>query len=384
MALINAYPDVQLPEKSLALRDDVGIKGLHSEIPQKFHPHLQAYIESMILRRLLPGTRDIYLKCFKKFLAHHLQADINALSHRMLLNYFKAQSVKRTPAGLKQSMSAIKFYYEHTLGRHKMCFALAKDKKPSLFTLFLPFYDLRDLIHPIDSPGDKLLLFLVYHANIPLSKICKLPKDAYDIFQNQLCMSGNDEPAIQYFQGLVSECKEQYRQNTYLIENKGRAHSLSTLKRKIFRILAHYSMEDIYRKQYQQILHRAGFNVRTRAMYLNAFMKFLHHFNYKHPAFISDEEIRAYKLLLRKKSAWQQKNFVSSLKFFFEKVHKRPLSHQHAIRLASNMPKGDKAQRFAQEPLRYKHYKNYKHHKHTHIEIDTLCAFTAYRNHSPP
>jgi hypothetical protein len=233
MALINTYPVVQHAKKPMAFWRADGIKGLYSEVPQKFHSILQAYTASMILRRLLPGTRDIYLKSFKKFLTHRPQSDINALNHRMLLNYFKAQSVKISPAALKQNMAAIKSYYEHTLGRQKMNFALARGKRVSLFTLYLPFYDLKSSLIP---PNDKLLLFLVYYVNLRLSKICKLPKNSHDIFQHQLRLFRYDKQAIQYFQGLVSECNEQYHQNSYLIENNDKAHSLSTLKRKTFRI----------------------------------------------------------------------------------------------------------------------------------------------------
>jgi site-specific recombinase XerD len=302
------------------------------KLPSSFDPILKAYSESLILKRMSPRTCDIYMECFKIFLSHHPDSGINALSYHDLLNYLKAQAAQIHPTALKQTIAAIKFYYERTLGRDKMFFALAADRKVRLSILHLPFDDLKALIDGIDSPGDRLLLLLVYHANISLSEICDLPKDASAIFDSQYRMPGNDAEAIHYFKALVEECHNKYHLATHLIENHGEAHSVSTLKGKLYRILAHYRMEEIYRKQYEQILKRTDLSLRTRAMYLGAFMKFLEYFNYKHPALISDEDIRDYMILHREKSAAHQDNLVSSFKFFFEKIHGHTLSPKHVMR----------------------------------------------------
>lgn len=408
MALLSTYPVIHSDKERKANGMDAGIKGLDLDFSHKIYPILEAFTESMILKRLSPGTRKIYLQGFKRFLSHHTDSDINTLRYRELLRYVKAQAVIMHPTKLKQTISALKFYYERTLGRDKMSFALAKDKKASLFTLYLPFNDLKELINGIDSPGDKLLLFLVYHANFRLSDICRLPKEAKGIFEHLFHMPGNDERAIQYFQGLVAECNKQYNQNTYLFENNGHAHNTSTLKGKLFRILGHYRMEAIYRKQYQQILKHSEFSIRTRAMYLNAFMKFLKHFNYKHPAFITNEDIRAYRALHRKKSIAHQNIMVSSFKFFFDKVHKRPVSRQVLVRprkdlqvsaycsqsAHSAMPSTASIQgiRNHQSIIRIKTKGFSPHLKRDDLlkmasplkRRVALSSFTANRNHSPP
>jgi hypothetical protein len=375
---------------------------------------LKAFTASMILKGLSQATRKIYLEGLKRFLSHHADSDINTLRYRDLLRYVKAQAVIMHPTKLKQTISAIKFYYEHTLGRDKMLFARAKNKKASLFILYLPLYDLKELIDPIDSPGDKLLLFLVYHANFRLSDICRLPKEAKGIFEHHFHMPGNDERAIQYFQELVAECNTQYNQTTYLFENKGHAYHTSTLKNKLFRILGHYSLVDIYRKQYQQILKHTDFSVRTRAMYLNAFMELLKHFNYKHPAFICEEDIRAYRALHRKKSAAHQNAMISSFKFFLYKVHKHPVSRQALVRpcKAMHLPAfSAQSQHAAMQgsattpgKRNRQNRQNHKSLKSIHTKRDSpglkrddrfimasplrrrvaLSSYTAKRNHSPP
>jgi hypothetical protein len=365
----------------------------------------------MILKGLSQATRKIYLEGFKIFLSHHADSDINTLRYRELLHYVKAQAVIMHPTKLKQTISAIKFYYEHTLGRDKMFFALEKNRKASLSTLYLPFYDLKELIDGIDSPGDKLLLYLVYHANFRLSDICRLPKEAKGIFEHHFHMPGNHRQSIQYFQNLVAECNRQYNQTTYLFENKGHAYHTSTLKNKLFRILGHYSLVDIYRKQYQQILKHTDFSLRTRAMYLNAFMELLKHFNYKHPSFISDEDIRSYRTLHAKKSAAHQNTMISSFKFFFDKVHKRPDSHQTLVRpcKAMHLPAfSSQSQNAAMQGNAttpgLRNHQNHQSLKSIHTKRDSpglklddrfimasplrhrvaLSSYRAKRNHSPP
>lgn len=302
------------------------------ELPPSIQPYLKAYSESLILKRMSPRTCDIYMESFKRFLSHHTKSDINSISYHELLQYLKAQAGLMHPTTLKQTIAAIKFYYERTLGRDKMFFALAEHKKVSLSILYLPFSDLKELIDGIESPGDKLLLFLVYHANIKLRDICEISKEANDIFESHFHIPGHNREAINYFKSLVKECHKHYLLNNFLIENNGQAHSLTSLKGKIYRILAHYRMEDIYRKQYEQVLKQTDFSIKTRAMYLGTFMKFLKYFNYKHPAFISDEDIRDYMILHREKSAAHQDNLVSSFKFFFEKIHNHTLSQKHVVR----------------------------------------------------
>ncbi|WP_162198196.1 tyrosine-type recombinase/integrase [Geofilum rubicundum] len=328
---MSTYPVIHPNKERVAIGIGAGIKDHDLDFSHQ-RPIFEAFTESMILKRLSPVTRKIYLQGFKRFLSHHTGSDINKLCYGELLIFVKEQALLMHPTKLKQTISAIKFYYERTRGGDKMFFPLAKDKRASLFTLYLPFYDLKELLNGIDSPGDKLLLFLVYHANFKLRDICRLPKEVDGIFEHQFRLPGNDERAKQYFQELVSECNNQYRLNTYLIENKGQAHSLSTLKRKVFRVLSHYRLADIYRKQYQQILKRTDYSVRTRAMYLNAFMKFLKHFNYKHPVFITDGDIRTYIALHRKNSSAHLNTMISSFKFFFDKVHKLPVSPQILVR----------------------------------------------------
>lgn len=301
-------------------------------LPDHLIPIINTYTITLRIKRLSPNTQAIYTHWFKIFLNDHNESDIDNLSYYQLFSYIKQKSTELNETSLRHIIAAIKFYYERTLGREKMFFKLSDKYQVNKSTLYLPFDEISEIEKGIDSPGDRLLLFLVYHANVPLKEICSLPKDAETLFSETLKMPGNNQAAINYFVDLVAECKLRYNQNKYLVENHGKQHTIATLKGKLYKILSYYRLQIIYKKQYEQILRQTQFSLITQKMYLGAFMKFLAYFNYKHPAFIANEDIRDYLVLHREKSASHQDCLVSSFKFFFEKIHNHTLSDKYVMR----------------------------------------------------
>lgn len=301
-------------------------------IPNKFNKIFNTYEETLTLRRMSESTKTIYRGFFKKFLSDNGKKDIENLGYHELYEYIKDKSEQLNETSMRQLIAAIKFYYERALGRDKMFFYFAEDKEIKKKNLYLPFNEIKSILEGIESPGDRLLLFLVYHANLALKEILSLPANSENIFEGKHRLPGNDEEAIIYYQRLVKKVKDAYPQSEYLVSNNGKEHTLDTLKVKLYRILGYYRLEDIYRKQYELILQNSNYSKKTHQMYLGAFMRFLKYFNYKHPAFISNEEIRDYLILHREKSASHQDVLINAFKFFFEKVHNKALSKKDTIR----------------------------------------------------
>jgi site-specific recombinase XerD len=325
----------QLAEPAPSVRNSSKIKVTQTEkihLNQTQQEILEQYNKTMLLKRLRPRTCEIYKGFFSGFLKDHVNRDITTLSYKELFNYIKAQSTVLSKTALQQSIAAIKFYYERTLGRDKMFFYLSEKQPIKKSFLFIPFHELKILIDGIESPGDRLLLFLIYHANLKLSDICNLPGNAEPLFETKFRLPGSDPDAYTYLRKLIKECKSTYGSQTYLVECEGRQHNLQTIKGKLFRILQKYRFKDIYEKQYELILSSTNYSQKTRKMYLGAFMKFLSYFNYKHPSFISDDEIKEYMILHRERSSSHQDNLVNSFKFFFEKVHNQTLSEKYVMR----------------------------------------------------
>ncbi|MDG5800675.1 tyrosine-type recombinase/integrase [Marinilabiliaceae bacterium ANBcel2] len=301
-------------------------------LPAGFELLVRRFDEAMLLRRLSFRTQEVYKNCFLLFLKEYKGRVIEELTYSELYAYLKRKSVLLSTTQLKQMIAAVKFFYERTLGRDKMFFPLAEKTEVRKITLFLPYAEIRSLLDGIASPGDRMLLFLVYHANLPLNQICALSKDAENLFEEGCRMPGNNELALIYYTDLAAELKRTYDLETFFLEDKGVPYSVESLKVKLYRILGHYRLEEIYRKQYEVILKQSSLSSKTQVMYLGAFMRFLDYYNYKHPSFITDDEVRDYLLLHRRKSSSHQDNMVSSFKFFFERIHNHTLSDKHVVR----------------------------------------------------
>ncbi len=312
-------------------REEKAVKPEKS-VPSSFRKIWKSYDETFTLKRMSTSTREIYTGFFRKFLLDNEGKDIENLTYHEIYDYIKGESERLSDIALGQTIAAIKFFYERTLGREKMYFNLSDRREVKKTILWMPFHEIKTLLAGIDSPGDRLLLFLVYHANIGLREMCALESDAADLFSTQYQLPGKNREAEKYYQGLVEMTAKVYRQREFLLENKGKQHTVETLKVKLYRILGYYRLEELYRRQYELILSETSYSRDTQKNYLGNFMRFLRFFNFKHPVFISDEDIRDYLVLNREKSAAHQNSMINAFKFFFEKVHNQSLSRKHVMR----------------------------------------------------
>ena len=83
-----------------------------------------------------------------------------------------------------------------------MFFPLAEKRRCEIYAL-PSVCEIRSLLDGIASPGDRMLLFLVYHANLPLNQICALPKDAENLFEEDCRMPGTIV-GLAYYADLVA------------------------------------------------------------------------------------------------------------------------------------------------------------------------------------
>jgi site-specific recombinase XerD len=228
-------------------------------------------------------------------------------------------------------MAAIKFYYERVLGRNKMFFNLDNSGKLELSPLYLNFNEIKEVCSGIQSASDKLLLFLVYHANVGITEISKLPVDNEGYFKHNT-LPGRNEQALRWYLELLESHKRRTLNSHYLFESQGKAFAPHKLKYKLYRIMSYYALDTLYKMQYRHILDSTRYSEKTKQMYLSAILKFICYSNYKHPALVSNDEIRDYLVLHREKSASHQDNIINAFKFFFEKVHKNELTSKYLFR----------------------------------------------------
>lgn len=292
---------------------------------------LEIYSNTMRLRRLSPRTRNLYFGFFKDFVRHNGSNSIDDLSYKEIYSYVKKRAGELEFTQMKQMMASIKFYYERILGWDKMYFRLQEKVPFSKAVLYLPFHEAKKILSTVHSPSDKLLLFLVYHANIPPKQLCKVKLESAEDFIQQKLPSHTPD-VLKFLKKAYKAHRQEVNNSAYLFEDKGKPHTPTSIRHKVYRILCYYELEDIYRKQYRQILETTNYSEKTKAMYLGAFMKFLQYAGYKHPEFIQNDYIREYLVLHREKSSSHQDNIINAFNFFFEKVHNKVVSDNYLVR----------------------------------------------------
>ncbi len=293
---------------------------------------LQTYSNTILLKRLSPNTRDIYVRFFILFLQAHQGQDIENMSYQSLYSYIKTINKTLGSTQLKQSIAAIKFFYERVMDRDKMFFHLHEKIKIQKGAVFIPYVDIVKLCDRISSPVDRMVIFLYFHVNLNYSEMVSIPTGSRDLFITQYRMPGSNERAIAYFHNIYDEMEKNHTSYHFLFENNTGSYQVKELQQKVYRIINRYRLGEIYRAQYKYILDSTTYGLKTKQMYLSAFMKFLEFHNFRHPMYIKNEEIRDYLVLHRDKSSSHQDNMINTIKFFFAQVHKQEISDQYIIR----------------------------------------------------
>lgn len=297
---------------------------------------LQTYSNTILLKRLSPKTRDIYVRFFILYLQAHQGQDIENMPYQSIYNYIKKIDETLEETQLRQSIAAIKFFYERVMDRDKMFFHLQEKVKIQTGAVFIPFEDIIKICDRISSPVDKMLIFLYFHVNLKYSEIISIPTGSRDLFTNQYRIPGSNERFTAYYHDIYDEMVKKHPTYHFLIENHTRPYEVKELQQKVYRIINRYKLGGIYRAQYKYILDSTSYGLKTKQMYLSAFMKFLEFHNFRHPMYIKSEEIRDYLVLHRDKSSSYQDNMINTIKFFFGQVHKHEISDRYIIRPRKN------------------------------------------------
>lgn len=251
----------------------------YNDLPVNMKQFADNYNSAMTLKRLSKNTRDTYSVFFFKFLIDHKDSDINQLAYKDILEYVRSRSKNLGETQLRQTIAAIKFYYERVLGWDKMFFYVKESNEVKKKILYLPLSEIETICEGINVSADKMMLFLVYHANLNFNTISKLRVESEHIFEKGYKLPGDDPEAIAFFRSLLRDMQKKYHNQQYLFEEKGDPYDLRRFKIKFYRLLGNYRLESVYRKQYKLILDYTKYSEKTRQMYLGAFMKFLHYFN---------------------------------------------------------------------------------------------------------
>lgn len=292
-------------------------------------PYRDRYLD--YLNRLSDSTRRIYYKFFKRFVFAYRDRDLKELTFKDLYGYIRKEAGELNETQQRQMIAAIKFYYEKALGRPKMVFYLKKKHSIETKQVFLSFSKFKQMAARIDSSPDCVLLFLAYHLNLSPGQISKLRKGSKGAIIEHYINSNHTE-IIRYFSGLFDAHVADSLCQQHLFERDYRAMRAAELRERVYRLMGKYRLKEIYREHGRMMISQTDYSRQTKASYLGAFLHFLEHYDYRHPVFIEDEEIRDYLFLQRVKSSSYQNIVINAIKFFFEQVYSKKVEERFLLR----------------------------------------------------
>jgi site-specific recombinase XerD len=295
------------------------------------YPVLQYYIETMTLKRLSDNTKRIYYRFFRRFVMDNHHRDVSEMSYRELYQYLKGQVEDLHPTHRRQLIAAIKFYYEKTLGLQRMYFYFGKDHDIKMGPVFIGFDRFKEMMGDRGTVEERLLMFLAYYVLLTPVQITGLTMDIMEKMVTKH-MRHKKEEARNYFWHLFDIHRKTHQNRKYLFEEQGRSLDAREIRTNVYRIIQRYRLKGIYEEQCQMALAQSNYSSSTKKLYFHAFMQLLDHFEYTHPAFIRNEEIRNYLFLQQAKSASHQNQLITAIKFFFSYVYDKTIDDRFILR----------------------------------------------------
>jgi len=293
--------------------------------------YLKVYADTMQLKRLSPSTQAVYSEFFDGFVNRYHQEKIETFTFQQIYGYIKDQAQHLGYTRRKQMIASIKFYYERVLGRDKMYFNLGKDVITVNVPIHIPFVTIKKILERVKSPHDKLILFLAYHINLTPKEIVNLKTEDHISARLEANTFGN-KVVKKYLHDLWATHLETLQPLKYLLEINGKPIDALHLRKRVYKLLMYYKIEEIYTYQLDFALDQNDLSAITKRIYSNMFMYFLESFGYKHPTEIANEEIKEFLLLTGRKSPAYQNSVISAIRFCYKAIYNRTIDDRYLVR----------------------------------------------------
>jgi site-specific recombinase XerD len=134
------------------------------------------YRDLLLQKRYSPNTLKTYTTYFRQFLEHFAGRDPANLS-RELINAYLLELINRrqiSHSQQNQRINAIKFYYEHLLGRDREYYQLERPKKERKLPTVLTLGEVRSILEHTRNMKHKCILMTIYSGGLRRSELINL------------------------------------------------------------------------------------------------------------------------------------------------------------------------------------------------------------------
>jgi len=132
-------------------------------------------IAELELRRYSPKSREEYLRCVKRFVAHYMQAPAE-LGEKEVREYvlYLVNERKLSASSQKMYVAAIRFLYTHVLGRPEVTHWLPWPRVGRKLPVVLSGSEIHAFISAVKSPKFRAIVMCAYGAGLRICEVAHL------------------------------------------------------------------------------------------------------------------------------------------------------------------------------------------------------------------
>lgn len=168
-------PSVDLPERIEEARPEKN-RRQNTVIPARFETEVTKLEQTLLLRRYSWRTIKTYQSCFRNFLKYYDNKEPKQISRsdidRYVTHLIKTKNISESHQN--QILSAIKMYYENTIGQEGKVRYLIRPKKAQKLPHVLTEDEVSRLLQAIDNLKHKCILMLIYSGGLRLGEVVQL------------------------------------------------------------------------------------------------------------------------------------------------------------------------------------------------------------------
>lgn len=316
-------------------RFDYSVKEIIPEWEKDNTLVIQTFVNALKVKKYSNKTIDAYYPYFRQFVDAFANRDIEKLEYYHLKNYVTDQTERNNYSEIQQRhlISAIKFYYEKILGWHKIYFKLQKSYDFEIKPIVLELDVLKKYLNKVIKTSEKLLLLLHYGFGFSTQRISELSLD--DIKQ-VLKQEIQAMDLLADLKKTVIEYYQVFSPSVFLFEKQGgQTYSQEEIQNVINKLTGKYQIVEAYSTDYMNFLNQTDIGEKTKKNYVSGFLSFLKHYAFKHPANISNDEIRLYVLDCSEKlklSSSYIGNQITTIRFYYKHIEKRFIEQKYLLR----------------------------------------------------
>ncbi|SMO71619.1 Site-specific recombinase XerD [Saccharicrinis carchari] len=140
------------------------------------------YMEKLFQKRYSENTQRVYANFFRKFATYFRGENLDELSAEQINEYILLLIQYENISSSKQNqiINAVKFYYEHVLGRDKQYFAIDRPRKDKKLPDVLSKAEVEKMLLLTQNIKHKSLMALIYSCGLRRSEVINLKCEDID------------------------------------------------------------------------------------------------------------------------------------------------------------------------------------------------------------